>query len=262
MIMMRFVRLYALLFSLSLRRQVAFRADLAFELVRTLIALTASLGALLAVFTRTDQLGGFTLTEAVALLGTFQLISGLRQALVEPNLRFYGGQVADGRFDAVLTQPAPSIFLASLGGAAPIALAQAALGLVVVVITAGSGPTTPGPTAIAGWLVLVIAATVIMWATRCLIAASVFWALGFSLDVAYDALWQLGGYPTSMLNPPLRLLTTILPVAFLATAPAGVLVGAWSPVWVGAGAAVAAVSAVLAVIVWNRGVRNYGSATS
>lgn len=259
---MRLVRLYALLFSLSLRRQVAYRADLGFELVRTLVALTASLGALLAVFTRTDQLGGFTVTEAVKLLGTFQLISGLRQALVEPNLRFYGGQVADGRFDAVLTQPAPSIFLASLGGAAPIALAQAMLGLVVVVITAGAGPTPPGPVAVVGWLVLVAAATVIMWATRCLIAASVFWALGFSLDVAYDALWQLGGYPTSMLNPPLRLLTTVLPVAFLATAPAGVLAGTWSPAWVGAGAAVAAISAALAVIVWNRGVRNYGSATS
>ncbi len=260
--MVRLLRLYGLLFSLSLRRQLAFRSDLIFEIIRTLVALAATLGALLAVFSRTDQLGGFTVTEAVTLLGTFHLVSGLREALVEPNLRFYGQQVSDGRFDAVLTQPAPPIFLASLGGAAPITLVQSVLGLVVVVITAGAGPTPPGPWAIVGWIVLVGAATVIMWATRCLIAAVVFWALGFSLDVAYDGLWQLGGYPSGMLIKPLRILTTVLPVAFLGTVPAGVLVGRLPPVWTLAGLGAAAISGLLAVAVWQRGVRSYDSATS
>lgn len=129
---MRLLRLYATLFSLSLRRQVAFRTDLAFEISRAVIALAASLLALLAVFTRTDQLGGFTATQAIILLGTFQIVSGLRQGLVEPNLRFTGKQIADGSFDALLTQPAPTIYLASLGGAAPLALIQAALGAIVV----------------------------------------------------------------------------------------------------------------------------------
>lgn len=77
---MRLVRLYGMLFSLSLRRQIAFRADFFFEIGRTITALAA----LLAVFTRTTGLGGFSAGEAVALLGTFQIVSGLRQDSSNP----------------------------------------------------------------------------------------------------------------------------------------------------------------------------------
>lgn len=259
---MRLVGLYLMLFSLSLRRQVAFRADLGFEVARSVIALASSLAALLAVFTRTDQLGGFDATQAVMLLGTFQIVSGLRQGLVEPNLRFNGQQIADGSFDAILTQPAPPIFLTSLGGAAPLALGQAVLGGIVVVVAAATGRVSPTAADVAGWALLVATATVVMWASRCIIAATVFWALGFSLDVAYDAFWQLGAYPTTMLDQPLRILTYIVPVAFIATVPTAVLVGRLHPAWALAGLAAAVVSAGAALILWRRGLRHYSSATS
>lgn len=259
---MRLVRLYSMLFSLALRRQLSFRADLGFEIISTVVTLSASMTALLAVFTRTDQLGGFTAAESVMLLGTFHIVSGLRQALIEPNLRFNGHQIADGRFDGILTQPAPSIFLTSLGGAAPIALAQSIMGLIVVIITAVTNPA--GVTAVGGicWVVLVAAAVVVMWATRCMIAATVFWALGFTLDVAYDAFWQLGGYPTTMLDRPLQLLTSVIPVTFIATVPTAVLSGRADPLWALAGIAAAVISTIVALTVWRLGVRNYNSATS
>lgn len=259
---MRLIRLHSLLFSLALRRQLAYRADLAFEIVRTLVTLAASLAALLAVFTRTDQLGGFSAAQAVMLLGTFHIISGLRQSLIEPNLRFNGNQIADGSFDAILTQPAPSIFLSSLGGAAPITLAQSIMGLIVIMITAITHPAGITLLGVIGWLLLVAAATAVMWATRCMIAATVFWALGFSLDVAYDAFWQLGGYPTTMLSRPLQILTYAVPVAFLATVPTAVLVGRASSLSALAGAAVAVLSITVATALWRIGVRNYSSATS
>jgi ABC-2 type transport system permease protein len=259
---MRLIRLYTMLFSLALRRQLAFRTDLGFEIISTLVTLAASLAALLAVFSRTDQLGGFTAAQAVMLLGTFHIVSGLRQSLIEPNLRFNGHQIADGSFDAILTQPAPSIFLSSLGGAAPITLAQTVMGLVVVMITGITQPTGITPVGAISWLLLVAAATVVMWATRCIIAATVFWALGFTLDVAYDAFWQLGGYPTTMLSRPLQLLTYIVPVAFLATVPTAVLIGRVNPLWTLAGVAVALISITAATTIWRLGLRNYSSATS
>jgi ABC-2 type transport system permease protein len=252
-----------MLFSLALRRQLAFRADLGFEIISTLVTLGASIAALLAVFTRTDQLGGFTAPEAVMLLGTFHIVSGLRQALIEPNLRFNGHKIADGSFDAILTQPAPSIFLSSLGGAAPITLAQTVMGLIVVMITGITHPTGITPLGAISRLLLVAAATVVMWARRCIIAATVFWALGFTLDVAYDAFWQLGGYPTTMLSRPLQLLTyVVVPVAFLATVPTAVLIGRVNPLWTVAGVTVALINIAGATTIWRLGLRNYSSATS
>jgi ABC-2 type transport system permease protein len=260
--MMRLIRLYSMLFSLALRRQLTFRADLGFEIIRTLITLAASLAALLAVFTRTDQLGGFIAAQAVMLLGTFHIVSGLRQSLIEPNLRFNGHQIADGSFDAILIQPAPSIFLSSLGGAAPVSLAQSVMGLVAVVLTGLAHPAGITPIGAISWLLLVAAATVVTWATRCIIAATVFWALGFSLDVAYDAFWQLGSYPTTMLSRPLQVLTYFVPVAFLATVPTAVLIGRANPLWALAGVGVALISMFAATTIWRLGVRNYSSATS
>lgn len=195
-------------------------------------------------------------------LGTFQIVSGLRQGLVEPNLRFNGKQIADGSFDALLTQPAPAIFLASLGGAAPLALIQAGLGAVVVAAATIAGPTSPHALAIIAWVVLVAAAVVVMWATRCIIAASVFWSLGLSLDVAYDAAWQLGAYPTTMLSQPLRTITTLVMVAFIATVPTAVLVGRMQPAWTLVGIAAAIIAVLAAITIWRHGIRNYTSATS
>ncbi|MEU8365066.1 hypothetical protein AB0C27_54530 [Nonomuraea sp. NPDC048882] len=51
---------------------------------------------------------------------------------------------------------------------------------------AGVAPTVLG---VLGWLILIVAATAVMWATRVLTAAVAFWALGLELGVAYDALW-------------------------------------------------------------------------
>jgi ABC-2 type transport system permease protein len=99
------LKLFGALFSMSLRRSLAFRADLLFELVMTLVGAGAAVAALGVVYTRTDTLGGWAPGEAIALLGTFQLVSGLRTTFVEPNLQWFGDQVKSGRFDALLLQP-------------------------------------------------------------------------------------------------------------------------------------------------------------
>lgn len=109
---------------------------------------------------------------------------------------------------------------------------------------------------------LVAAAAVTMWATRCMIAVTVFWALEFSLDVAYDALWHLGAYPTTLLQQPLRTLTYILSVAFIATIPTAVLVDDLHPAWALVGAGAAALTTAAALLLWRLGIRNYSSATS
>jgi ABC-2 type transport system permease protein len=261
--MLRMVRLFGTLFSLSLRRQIAFRADLVFEVVLTAVGLASSLAALAMVYTRTSTLGGWRPGEAIVLLGTFQVVSGLRVCFVEPNLQWFANQVKDGRFDALLTQPAPAIFLASLTSCAPLALAEVGLGGAVVgygVHHAGIDVSLVG---VAAWLVLLLAATVVMCATRTMVAATVFWALGLQLDAVYDAFWQFARYPVGVYRLPLRLLLTyVLPVAFIATVPSSALLDGGEPSAVVGAVGIAVISALLARLVWRAGLRCYTSATS
>ncbi|MEQ7125216.1 ABC-2 family transporter protein [Actinopolymorpha sp. B11F2] len=261
--MLKLIRLFGTLFSLSLRRQIAFRADLVFEVVLTVVALASALAALAMIYTRTNTLGGWHPGEAIALLGTFQIVSGLRAAFVEPNLQWFGNHVKDGRFDALLTQPAPAIFLAGLSSCAPLALAQVGLGGVVVAYGVHHAGITVTPVGVATWLVLLLAATAVMWATRTILAATVFWALGLSLDAVYDAVWQFARYPVDVYRRPLRLLLTyVLPVAFLATVPSGALLNGGELLVVLMAVGVAVASCLLAHLVWRAGLRCYTSATS
>jgi ABC-2 type transport system permease protein len=257
------IRLFGALFSMSLRRSVTFRADLLFEFVLIVVGAASSLAALSVVYTRTDTLGGWTPGEAIALLGTFQVVSGLRTAFVEPNLQWFGDQVKNGRFDALLVQPAPTIVLASLGTCAPLALIQVALGIGVVafgLVHAAINITLAGTLA---WLVLLMAATVIMWATRMLFAAVVFWAFGLSLDVVYDAIWQFARYPVQLYRPPLQLIFTyVFPVALVATVPVDVLARGGGLIAVPIAIAIAAAACAVTGLVWRAGLRRYTSATS
>lgn len=260
---MQLLRVYLALISLSVRRQLAFRTDLVFEVLATLATVVSSLAAILVLFTRVGTIGGFDPASAVVLLGSFHVITGLRRALVEPNLRFIGNQINDGTFDGLLLQPAPVIFLASLGGAAPLALSQTIVGVITVVAGVVRLDTPPSGAAVGCWLIMISSAAVVMWATRCLTTATIFWSLGLTLDVAYDAVWQAAPYPTTIFNAPIKIiLTYLLPVAFLATIPAGVLTGTAPLAWTAAGPIAAVLTSAAAIAAWRAGLARYSSATS
>jgi len=260
---LRLLRLFGALFSMSLRRQLAFRADLVFELLLTVVALVSSVAALGMVYSRTSTLGGWHAGQAVALLGTFQIVSGLRAAFVEPNIQWLDEQVRDGRFDPMLVQPAPTIFLASLSSCSPLALAEVILGFGVVFVGVRQSAETPSVMAIVIWLVLLLAATAIMWASRVLVAAVVFWALALTLDVVYDSIWQFARYPVDVYRRPLRLaMTYVLPIAVLSSIPASTLVRNANALAIPVVGGIAVAACVLAQQVWRLGLRRYTSATS
>jgi ABC-2 type transport system permease protein len=255
------VRLFTAMASASLRRSLANRADLAFELAMAVVGSASSLAALGAVYTRTGSLAGWDPASAVVLLGTFAIVSGLRATFVEPNVQWFHQRISGGRFDYILTQPASSLFLATLGGCAPAALVQSAVGAALVAGGLAAQPHPPSAPAVLGWLALVTAATAAAWATRTLTAAVAFWALGLTLDVAYDAAWQFGRYPVQLYRRPLDLLLTyVLPVGLIATVPASALVRDATPAADAGALAAAAALCALTTAVWHRGLRRYTSA--
>lgn len=183
--------------------------------------------------------------------------------LVDPHLVLFRSQVKDGTFDHLLLQPAPAIFLASLGASAPLALAQVVLGAGVVAYGVHLAEYTFTVPSVIAWLVLLITATAIMWSTRVLISAVAFWAVGFGLDMLYDALWQFARYPTHLYPRVLQIMITyVFPITFIATVPVDVLIRGGRLAQIPAALAAAITTCALAALVWRRGLRRYTSATS
>lgn len=246
--------------ALSVQREVAHRVNLLLSLVLVAIDLGASVAALGLVFTQTPLLAGWRPAEALALLGAFQLVTGLLNAFIEPNLSWFAEKVTSGQLDDLLLQPLPSLLMVSLGACRPLALPRVALGAVLMgTAVAAGGGVSPGRLAVS--LVLLAAGVIIAWATRVLLATLAFWAPGFDPTVLHSAFWQLGRYPVTIYHPAVRqLLTYVVPVAFIATVPAEALLRGGNGAGMGVLAAVASV--VAANVAWRAGVRRYTGATS
>ena len=260
---MKLLRLFGASFSLSLRREITFRANLVFQLALTVLNIASGFVVLSAVYTQTQALGGWGLGEVIVLLGTFQVVSGIFTTCVEPNLSWFAGQVRDGKLDSILVQPVSSLFLISLGRCEPLALSQVAMGLLVVGLGLHDGGTLPSWWGVLGWLVLIGVGLVIAWASRVLIASVSLWVPSIELDVLYSALWQFWRYPVEVYCQPLRFfLTYVLPFAFLATFPARALTGRTSLLLPLLGIAAACMAIVMVQLVWKAGLRRYTSATS
>ncbi|MEV5966703.1 ABC-2 family transporter protein [Kribbella sp. NPDC051952] len=261
---MKLLRLFGAGFSMSLRRSVAFRINLVFDVLLAFTGLGTAIAAVLILFTRADTLAGWSKAEFLVLIGTYQLITGLRAAFIDPNLSWFPDTgIRNGKLDGYLLQPASSLFLASLSLSSPLALIQFVLGIGVLGWGIGIADEPPSLTGVLGWLLLLVAAVVVTWALSVLLACLAFWAPKLQLDVFYHSAWQLGRYPIDVFARPIRvLLTYVFPMALIASVPTTALLrGPRAGVLV-AGVAAAGGAAVLARLAWQAGLRRYTGATS
>ncbi|MGW7683769.1 ABC transporter permease [Kribbella sp. NPDC054772] len=260
---MKPLRLLAAGFSLSLRRSMAFRINLVFDILLAFIGLGTAIAAVLIVFTRADTLVGWSKAEFLVLIGTYQCITGLRGTFIDPNLSWFPETVRDGKLDAYLLQPASSLFLASLSLSSPLQLIQFVLGIGVLSWGISSTDHPPGPACVASWLILVVAGLLVTWALSVLLACLAFWAPKLQLDVFFHSAWQLARYPTDVFTHPLRIiLTYIFPMALIASVPSTALMRGPQLGVLAAGCAAAGGAAGVAVLAWRAGVRRYSGATS
>lgn len=262
--MKKLLRLLGAGFSMSLRRSVAFRVNLVFDVLLAFTGLGTTIAAVLLVFTRADTLAGWSRAEFLVLIGTYQLITGLRTMFIDPNLSWFPETgIRDGKLDGYLVQPASSLFLASLSLSSPLQLIQLVLGGGVLGWGIATADRAPGVGGVVSWLVLVIAGIVVTWALSVLLACLAFWAPKLQLDVFYHSAWQFGRYPTDVFARPLRiLLTYVFPMALIASVPTTTLLRGPRLGVLAAGIAAAAGAAGLAVLAWRAGLRRYTGATS
>lgn len=258
------LRLLWVLLRVNLQMALAYRADLAVNLLMNLVTLGWELLGLTIIFSNTQALGGWNVGQLVALLGVFRLVNLFMSALIFPNANEFMSSVRDGAFDFVLLKPLPSLFLVSFSR-----LEFGQVGdLLLAGILIGSGihlsEMSIQPWQWAAFLILVCSGALVIYSLCVVMLSMTFWFIKFDNSMTiFSALLDTGRYPSTIYPNWLRVVVTfIIPIALAVTVPMQALIGAFSGWQVLGYFCLGMATFAAALLIWKAGVKKYSGASS
>jgi ABC-2 type transport system permease protein len=253
---------------LNLFWSTAIAAELEYR-VNFLIATTSSLGNLIGslfglfLFYRTGYtFEGWSWEQALVILGIFTLLQGCSATFLVPNLNRIVEQVQQGTLDFVLLKPISSQFWLSTRTISPWGMPDLILGGVLIAY-AGGRLGLPIENYLFSVIPLICGIISLYSLWFMLGATSIWFVKIYNVTEVLRGLLEAGRYPMVAYPATYRFFFTfVVPVAFLTTVPAEVMLGRSQVVWV-VGAGALALGLLLASgIFWRFALRFYTSASS
>lgn len=260
----RHVRLWRRFFAQAVVRETHYRAHFLTTLLVGLVQLGLGIVPTLLLFGFTAEVHGWSRAEVIALVGVFQIVTGLIATFVAPNLNRMTSYLTEGELDSVLLRPVSSQFYLTLRWINVAELTNVASGIVVLGIGLVQSDLRPDGGQVLQAVVLAGCGLVLLTAVWSAMSFLAFWLQSVGpIGVAFLSAVEAGRYPLVFFPVAVRaFLTFAFPVAFATTFPVQALAGdiGWGPVALGLGLAVVAMTLVR--LVWRRGLLTYSSASS
>ena len=260
----RHARLWRRFLIMAVSRELQFRANALGTILVGFAFIVVSLIPVWLLFEYTNTVNGWNRSEVLALVGLFQVVSGLMETFIRPSMIRFTGLVDRGDLDLILLRPVSSQFYVTLRWISPSSGFNIIAGFLILVIGLSRSEASPtildiamaSSVALCGMVLLICA-----WSAMVYI---VFWIISvMPIAQLFDDLWTAGGYPVVFFPPPIQIfLTFFFPVAFATTVPIDLLAGRghwWQPLV----AILAAGTAIFLIRIWWRfALRFYASASS
>ncbi|WP_322512814.1 ABC transporter permease [Chloroflexus sp.] len=222
---MNVARLIATFARIGILNELQYRANFFFQVLESAIGLATGLIGLGLVFQHTTALAGWTPPELLVVMGIYVLMSGVVQAVIQPNMLRLAQDVLEGKLDYALTKPVDAQLLISIREWQAWRFTNVIVGLLVV-----------------GWGLIWMQASISLWQVAIfaltlacgMIALYSFWLILATTSFVviqienlinlFEGLFAAGRWPVSIYPAWLRaLLTFLVPVAFAVTVPAEAL---------------------------------------
>lgn len=261
--MKKYFKIYLILIKNAVSREAQFRADTWMNWFTHLIYLGFLFILFDILFTFTKEIAGWSKPEVFLLVIIFTLSQQLFHFFFRDNMFEIPNIITEGRLDNYLVSPANTIFLVISRQVSTKAMFRIFTQLTLLAwlfYTYDFGLTAWSSL---GIILLIIVGLVIQTAFYLILNTLSFWFLRIdNINDAWFNLSQLGRYPLSVLPQSLSIFAfTMFPIAYQSYVPVGVGLGkldwgffALTIIW-------AAVTWILALTLWNRGVRTYESAS-
>ncbi|HVE77218.1 MAG TPA: ABC-2 family transporter protein [Gemmatimonadaceae bacterium] len=246
----------------NVAEETQYRANFIASILGTIFWIVMALLTLALFFRHTGRLGGWDYWEVVVLLGVFNALNGVIEAVLRPGVGQLAGDVRSGALDLVLTRPVDTQLYVSFRRLDLWRLADVVFGLGLAAYALARLGHTPSVGQVAAFAVTMTAAVAVVYAIWVALMSLAFWFVAVeNLSVLFDAVFEAARYPVSAYPGVLRFLFLYLvPIAWTTTIPASALVGRLSPAAAAAAAAVGALALVLTRWLWRAALRRYTSA--
>jgi ABC-2 type transport system permease protein len=259
----RYWRIYRTFFVSSFARELEFRANFFAKVVQNLMWIFFFVMILLVIFRNTNSVAGWNRGDAFVLAATVFLLNAICSAFFL-SLQEIPEHVRKGTLDFIITKPVDTQFWISARKFNFDQVGTLLAGIVMLGIGIYLAGLHPSLLAWATYLVLLLCAILIFYAFNFMLMTTGIWL------VRVDNLWVLGESVQQVARYPIdifpvgvqRVLTFIIPLAFIATVPARQLVQGPDLAMTGIGVAWALGFLFLARTFWHFALKNYASASS
>ena len=255
--------LIAALFRLNVVEELQYRANLLASILGTLFWIATALLTLAVFFRQTRRLGGWEFWEVVVLLGVFNALTGLIEAVLRPGIGDLAGQVRKGGLDLVLAKPVDALAFVSFRRIDVWRFTDVVFGLALAGYALLRLGRVPGIFQIGAFLITLGSAAVVVYAIWVLLMSLAFWFVSVeNLSVLFDSIYEGARYPVSAYPGALRFVFMyLLPIAWTTTVPASALTGRVGPSIAIAALAVAGIAILVTRFVWGTALRKYTGAS-
>lgn len=249
----------------SIVRTMMFRGDFIVWSLVELFWMSVNLLLVHVIYRHTESIAGWNKYEMILLVGTSMLIQRFLMGFFWSSIFEMGRNVRSGNFDFFLAQPGNVMFMATTRKLDPDGLVNSVLAAAVVVYATAKLGLHPGAIDITLYLLLVLCGVVIHYSILVLSISLVFWLTSAQgVEGTYFTLTEFSRLPREAFKGLVTqgLFVWALPVVVVSNAPARTLLHGFEPAWALWLLAAAVVWFTFAVVVFNRGLRRYASASS
>jgi len=258
----RHIRVLRLFWGAAIAAELEYRLNFVIASLTSLGGLAGSLFGLF-LFYRTDYtFSGWSWTEALIVLGLFTVLQGFAATFLAPNLSRIVRHVQQGTLDFVLLKPISSQFWLSTRTVSPWGLPDMAFGVIVIGYAGIQLGIAPGQYAVA--LLPLMAGFLSLYSIWFVLGATSIWFVKvYNVTEVLRGLLEAGRYPIVAYPAIYRVFFTfVVPVTFLTTVPAQVLLNRIESYWLAIAFGLAAMLFALSQAFWRFALRFYTSASS
>lgn len=260
---LRQARAVAALLRVSLATVMQYRSNFLLEIATGLLSALGTVAPLALVFSHRDDIGGWSLPQALLVMAFFLVMNSIQRGILEPNLGEAVESIRTGTLDLMLVKPVDAQLLVSLRKFNAAAFWDLVAGVVVAAIAMLSMPR-PGIGDVLLAAALFAAGVLAMYGLWLLaICVSFFFVRVDNLRFLLWAVTDAGRWPIDVFTGAARfLLVALVPVALVTSFPADAIRGTWTAQTLATALVVSLVFVVGSRLAWKRSLASYTSASS